>query len=196
MSRLLWLLAFGLAAPSALVAAVLALMVVVPPRLPAPPVAGRVLSATTAVYEAADTNSSSVSGQAVATDGRAVAIRNYLRQYSSPLEPHAQELVEIGDKHGVDPNLLVAIAQQESNLCKKMPANSYNCWGFGIYGNKVTRFPSYPEAIDTVAKTLRKKYIDQGLDTPEEIMRRYTPPSVDIGGPWAMGIRQFLEELQ
>ena len=90
----------------------------------------------------------------------------------------------------------MAIAQQESNLCKVIQIDSHNCWGFGIYGDKVTRFSSYPEALDTVAGTLKKKYIDQGLDTPEEIMVRYTPPSVEIGGTWAIGINQFLKELQ
>lgn len=190
MSRLAWLAAFALAAPAAMVAAVIALVVVASPQR------RQVLSTTAEVYAAQPIDTPSISVQVTAADSRALIIRNYLKQYASPLEPFANEVVKTGDKYGVDPNLLVAIAQQESNLCKKIPLDSHNCWGFGIYGDKVTRFSSYPQALDTVAATLKKKYIDQGLDTPEEIMRRYTPPSVKIGGPWAIGINQFLGELQ
>ncbi len=192
MSRLVWLGTFVAAVPAALAAAIVALMVITKPAtsnfvsvLPQ----GTVLAANT-------TDETSVYGEAKAKDGRAIIIKNYLHSYESPLEPYVADLVSISDRRGVDPNLLVAIAQQESNLCKKIPPDSHNCWGFGIYGDKVTHFDSYPQAIDIVASTLKEKYIDQGLDTPEEIMRRYTPPSVEIGGPWALGIRQFLDELQ
>ena len=123
-------------------------------------------------------------------------VKNYLKKYSSPLYPQADFLVETARNNNLDPRLLVAIAQQESNLCKRIPANSHNCWGFGIYGDKVTRFDSYPQALETVAKTLKKKYIDIGLTTPEEIMAKYTPPSVELGGPWAKGVNQFMLDLE
>lgn len=142
--------------------------------------------ATTATAESLFTSS----------DARQLIVKNYLARYSSPLEPFAQYLVDTADKYRLDFRLLPAIAQQESNLCKKIPVDSHNCWGFGIYGNKVTRFDSYTQAIDTVAKTLRKKYIDQGLDTPEKIMAKYTPPSIEKGGPWAKAISQFLADLE
>lgn len=198
MLRVLWLATLALSLPAALGAAIVALVLVTSPKVSSTAASptGRVLAASAQIYEPQSGDNSSVSGQAIAADARALIIRNYLHQYDSPLEPHAQDLIDIGDKYGLDPNLLVAIAQQESNLCKKIPADSHNCWGFGIYGDKVTRFASYPEAIDTVASTLKNKYINQGLDTPEKIMTRYTPSSVDLGGPWAIGVNQFLEELQ
>ncbi len=186
----MWLVTFVLAAPAALMAALVALMITPVPDQ------RQVLSAATEVYAAQTNNSSSISALITAADGRALIIRNYLRVHNSPLEPFSDEVVRVGDKYAVDPNLLIAIAQQESNLCKKIPLDSHNCWGFGIYGDKVTRFSSYPEALDRVAATLKKKYIDQGLNTPEEIMVRYTPPSVEKGGAWASGIHQFLGELQ
>jgi hypothetical protein len=129
-------------------------------------------------------------------DARYYIIRNYLRKYSSPLEPFSRELVETSDKYSLDYRLMVAIAQQESNLCKKIPANSFNCWGFGIYGEKVTRFDNFPQAIEIVAKTLKNEYINIGLDTPEEIMAKYTPPSMEKGGPWAKGINRFIKDLE
>lgn len=129
-------------------------------------------------------------------DARPLIIRNYLRRYRSLLEPYSRLLVETADKYSLDYRLLVAIAHQESSLCHKIPPGSHNCWGFGIYADKVVRFDSYPEAIDTVARTLKKEYIDKGLDTPEKIMAKYTPPSVEIGGPWAKGVSSFLVNLQ
>ena len=118
---------------------------------------------------------------------------NYLKRYNSPLLPHAEDIVTISDKYGLDWRLLVAIAQQESNLCKKIPKNSYNCWGYGIYGDLVTRFDSYPDGLDTVARGLKRNYLDKGLNTPEEIMAKYTPPSQ---GSWARGVNQFLDDIQ
>jgi len=120
----------------------------------------------------------------------------YLTRYDSPLAGYGQFIVQAAERYDVDPYLFIAIAQQESNLCKKIPDNSHNCWGFGIYGDKVTRFDGFPEALDTVARVLKRDYIDKGLDTPEKIMAKYTPPSVVIGGPWAAGVNQFLSELE
>jgi len=130
------------------------------------------------------------------SDARPAIVKNYLHRYNSPLEPYSQFLVTTADKYYLDYRLLPAIAQQESNLCKKIPENSHNCWGFGIYGDNVIRFDSYPQAIEIVAKTLKRDYIDQGLDTPEEIMAKYTPPSIEKGGPWAKAVSRFLSDLE
>lgn len=129
-------------------------------------------------------------------DARPEIIRQFLARHKSPLESYADLLVATSDKYGLDFRLLVAIAMQESNLCKKIPDDSYNCWGFGIYGDKVHRFKNYEEGIERVAKTLRENYVNKGLVTPEQIMAKYAPPSVDKGGPWAQGIRKFFEELR
>ncbi len=127
------------------------------------------------------------------SDARPLIIKNYLAKYKSELEPFYQNIVDVSDKYSLDFRLLVAIAQQESNLCKRIPSGSYNCWGFGIYGDKVTRFDSYPQALEKVAGTLKKDYVDKGLVSPQEIMGKYTPPSQ---GSWATGVSQFLSELE
>ncbi len=119
-------------------------------------------------------------------------IRNYLKKYNSPLLPHTDKLVEISRFYKLDPRLLVAIAQQESNLCKKAPDNTYNCWGWGIHSRGTLGFDSYPEAIEAVSKGLSENYLGQGLTTPEQIMGIYTPLS---DGSWAAGVQQFLDEM-
>lgn len=118
-------------------------------------------------------------------DGRVANLKNFFRKYNSPLYDYAEKIVTVSDKYGFDYRLLPAIAMQESTLCKYIPENSYNCWGFGIYGDQVLRFSSYDEAIETVAAAIKKDYLDKGLITPEMVMRKYTPSSP---GSWARGV--------
>lgn len=125
-------------------------------------------------------------------DIRIEELREFLIYYKSPLVPYAEKLVTIADKYRLDYRLVPAIAMQESNLCKKIPDNSYNCWGFGIYGKKVTRFSNYSEAIETVSKTLANKYIALGYVEPHEIMKKYTPSS---NGSWGNGVSYFMSKL-
>lgn len=196
MQKFGWILTFGLAAPVALISALLLLVILAPAPTITPVPAGQVLSATTKLYEPQSFPKTETNVSVISADARSLIVRNYLAKYDSPLTEYADLVVQISDKYELDYRLLVAIAQQESNLCKKIPDNSFNCWGFGIYGDLVTRFSSYPEGLETVAKTLKKNYIDKGLKTPEQIMVKYTPPSVEKGGPWAQGVNQFLSEME
>lgn len=126
-------------------------------------------------------------------DPRVAYLKSFLRRYDSELYEHAAFIVDTADKYGIDYRLLPAIAMQESNLCRVIPHGSHNCWGWGIYGGKVTRFESYPAAIEAVSKGLKEGYVDQGLTTPELIMRKYTPSS---NGSWASGVNFFLNRIE
>ncbi len=127
------------------------------------------------------------------SDGRVANLKAFFRKYNSPLYDYAEKIVEVSDKYGFDYRLLPAIAMQESNLCRYIPKDSHNCWGWGIYGDLVTKFKSYDEAIETVARGLKKEYIDKGLVTASAIMKKYTPPST---GSWAYGVNTFLKALE
>ncbi len=129
----------------------------------------------------------------VVADSRPLIIKKYLTSFDSPLLPYADLIFKTSQDYGLDYRLLLAIAQQESNLCKKIPEDSYNCWGWGIHSRGTLRFSSYEEAILAVAKGLKEDYLDKGLKTPEEIMTKYTPLS---DGSWAFGVRQFMEEME
>ena len=126
-------------------------------------------------------------------DGRVANLKSFLRKYNSPLYDEAEHIVTVSDKYKFDYRLLVAIAMQESNACRSIPEGSYNCWGWGIYGNQVVRFNSYTEAIDTVAEGIKSEYLDKGLVTASAIMAKYTPSS---NGSWAFGVNHFLQALQ
>jgi len=128
------------------------------------------------------------------SDARPEIVRQYLAKYQSDLEPYAKLIVELADQYNFDYRWLVAIAQQESNLCKKIPENSYNCWGWGIYGDKVTRFDSYDDALRTIAPQFQDIFLKgRHLEDPYKIMQTYTPPS---NGSWAAAVIQFFKELE
>lgn len=148
----------------------------------------------TVLAAAIDENSYFSIEQTINTDdARPLLIKNYLEKYNSPLAPYADYIFKISQKYSLDYGLIVAIAQCESNICKKIPEGSYNCWGFG---NGESKFRSWESAIEYVAKTLKEDYYDIGLVTPDQIMPKYVPPSVEKGGPWAKCVNQYLEELR
>ena len=127
-------------------------------------------------------------------DARPEIVRQYLLKYNSPLVPHAQLIVDLSDQNNFDYRWMVAIAQQESNLCKRIPEDSHNCWGWGIYGDKVTRFDSFEEALRRIAPQFTKIFL-KGDHTkePMEVMKTYTPPS---DGSWANGVSTFFGHLE
>lgn len=145
------------------------------------------------LYTALPSSQHDVQEVIVAQDARVEIIRQFLERYDSPLLPHAKLLVDTADTYNMDFRLLPAVAMQESGLCKKIPPDSYNCWGYGIYGDKVLRFSSFEEAIEKVGKGLSGDYIYDGLTTPELIMSRYTPSS---NGSWAASVRHFMESME
>lgn len=128
-------------------------------------------------------------------DGREIVVREFFESRKAPLAEHASDFVKTADKYEIDYRLLPAISMQESNGGKRLPNGSFNPFGYGIYGNKVLRFNSFAEAIDKVGKGLKDNYLSRGLTTPEEIMTKYTPPSLKIGGVWALGVATFMEQL-
>jgi hypothetical protein len=134
-----------------------------------------------------------IDNHVLSKDARVETIRQFFEYYNSPLSPFAQDVVDSAERYDLDHRLIPAIAMQESNLCKKIIPRSYNCWGFGIYGNKVIHFDNYPQAIETVSKALAHNYIAGGLITPEQIMTKYTPSN---DGSWAKSVNYFMNALQ
>lgn len=128
-----------------------------------------------------------------AGDARPLILKNFFELNESPLAEYTQILVETADKYNLDFRLIPAIAMVESTGGKVMPTGSHNAWGFA---NGATRFFSWEDAIEKVAKTLKENYVDKGLVTPEQIMPKYAPPSVAKGGPWAKGVNFFFEKLE
>jgi hypothetical protein len=140
-----------------------------------------------------DNSDEIVEAQIVGEDARPLIIKRYLEKYKSPLAPYSNLIFELSETYGYDYYWIVAIAQQESNLCKKIPEDSHNCWGYGIHKNGTLRFDNYELALRSYAEYLKRQYFDKGLNTPELIMKKYCPSS---NGSWAYGVRHFIDEME
>jgi len=139
------------------------------------------------------TKNISVDATVSGADARPMLIKKYLEKYNSPMAPYSDLIFQISEDYGFEYYWIVAIAQQESNLCKKAPENSYNCWGYGVHKKGTLRFDGYEIAIKSYAEYLKREYFDKGLNTPELMMKKYCPSS---NGSWANGVNQFIEELK
>jgi hypothetical protein len=129
-------------------------------------------------------------------DARPIIIAEFLEQNDSPLKPYdyfGRYLTSLADKYNLDFRLLPSIMMQESNLCKKIPDDSYNCLGLGIHSQGTWTFARYEDNFEAAAKILREKYLDQGLLTPEEIQNKYTPKS---NGSWEFAVNHFMDILE
>ena len=146
------------------------------------------------VYASLPSDFPTVSAEIVEEDARPEIIKNFLTSYKSPITSHAKFVVETADKYGIDWKLITAIAMKESGLCKIIPEDSYNCWGWGIHSAGTLRFDSYEEGIDTVSKGIRENYVDIGLVTIEEIMSKWIPHSPN--GAWAEGVKLYMAEMK
>ncbi len=127
------------------------------------------------------------------TDIRVSVLRKFLQTYNSPLADISAYLVATADRWGLDYTLIPAISMQESGGCKVIPVDSYNCWGFGIYGGTVTRFSSYEEAIETIAKKIKETYIKNGLVNPTLLENIWAPQST---GQWSYAVNYFTGKMR
>lgn len=146
------------------------------------------------IYASLPSEFPKVDGSYAVADARPQLIRNYFIRYNSPLVGLENYIVEKADQYGLDYRLIPAIAQQESNLCKIIPPNTYNCWGWGIHSEGTLGFRSYEEAIEAVMSGLKSEYIDKGYTTPDTIWKKYTPGSPN--GAWAKGVNQFMSQME
>ena len=129
-------------------------------------------------------------------------IELYLRKNNSPVLDSYQDLILIAQEYGVDPIFMVSIAQCESNLGKKMPHEDsndpYSChnpFGWGIHSQGTLCFDTWQDGYKAVAEGLRKKYFNQGYDSTEDIMIKYTPPALEKQGSWAKCVNHFIDDL-
>ena len=132
-------------------------------------------------------------GEIIESDARPGIVDKFLSRYHSPFQGVGQHIVEMADKYQIPYGIVPAIAQCESNVGKVIPYDSYNAWGYGVYGGGVLRFANWEDAIERVSRGLQADYYGKGLTTPESIMKKYTPGS---NGSWARCVNQFLNELK
>ncbi|OGH18682.1 MAG: hypothetical protein A3C22_00715 [Candidatus Levybacteria bacterium RIFCSPHIGHO2_02_FULL_37_10] len=126
------------------------------------------------------------------SDSRIKSLGEFLQKYNSPLSPFASDFVEIADKYELDWKLVAAISGVESTFGQQIPYNSFNGWGWGIYGDNIIRFSSWNEGIETVSEGLRTQYIDKwGTEDVYEIGRFYAASPT-----WAQRVVYFMNLIE
>jgi hypothetical protein len=129
-------------------------------------------------------------------DSRAQKINEIFKAYSCPLEGLGNVFVSEADKNDIPWYLVAAVAFQESGCGKKTPKvngeESYNAWGWGVYGNTTQTFENWVRGIETVSGYFGQKFFSKGIDDLCVIMKTYTPPS---NGSWCAGVSEFADKI-
>lgn len=88
-----------------------------------------------------------------------------------PLAQYIDNFIQSGNQHGVDPRILVTIANNESSLGKSYPTQTYNPFGYlGGQGSTVNEklnagFTSIPHAIEAITNRFTRPGTPQGYNT-------------------------------
>lgn len=98
-------------------------------------------------------------------------IKKILNKYNSPLAGSADAFIDACVKYNLDCYLLPSIAGLESTFGKFIYPQSHNPFG---WGRGYSIFAQWEDAINTVAKGLRERYIDQGAQNTLQIGRIYS----------------------
>jgi len=127
----------------------------------------------------------------VKVDNRAKALRAYLEKNDSLLADSAETFVEQADKYNIDWKLVAAIAGLESGFGKHIPYNSYNAWGWGVYGTNVHYFTSWDDGIETISEGIRVRYMNQrGATDVYGIGKTYASSPT-----WAVRVEMFMNKI-
>lgn len=125
-------------------------------------------------------------------DARVRVLEKYLEKYNSPLAPSAKTFVNEADKYNLDWKLVAAISGVESTFGHQIPYNSYNAWGWGIYGDNTYGFESFDAGIKTISKSLRENYINSwGAKDVYQIGRFYAASPT-----WAQRVDYFMRQIE
>ncbi|OGG01807.1 hypothetical protein A2Z33_00915 [Candidatus Gottesmanbacteria bacterium RBG_16_52_11] len=126
-------------------------------------------------------------------DQRVPRLESYLARHNPEIASKASVFVREADKYSLDWKLVAAIAGLESTFCRFIPDGSYNCWGWGIPSGAPfgVGFSSFDQGIATVSEGLRKRYVDRGLITVEEIGQVYAASPT-----WASRVRYFMDNIE
>jgi len=124
-------------------------------------------------------------------DNRFKILKAFLEKYNSPLAASTYDFVKNSDAYNLDWKLVAAISGVESTFGQFIPYNSFNAWGWGVYGNNVIYFLSWEEGIETVSKGLRENYLNKWKATNiYEIGRIYAESPT-----WAARVEYFMEKI-
>jgi hypothetical protein len=150
-----------------------------------------------ALFSSKPLTSLAASSRLFGGDPRAATIDKIMGIYNCPLEGKGRVFVTEADKYNIPYWLVAAISFQESSCGKVTPRadgkESYNAWGWGVWGPHVKTFENWDEGIRTVSRYMGDNFYSKGVTDTCDIMRIYTPPS---DGSWCRGVNYFGDIIQ
>lgn len=135
-----------------------------------------------------DSSAILVNKNSISFDYRIENLRSFFEKYNSPLADFAPDFVYYADYYDLDYRLIPAITGVESTFGKRIPANSYNAYG---WANGDYSFESWEDSISHVSNVLKAKYVDRGAESVSEIARIYAPPS----STWGSKVSYFVNKI-
>ncbi len=153
----------------------------------------------------------SVSNRVFGQDSKAEVLNKVFEVYKCPLAGMGEVFVEEADKNDIPYWLVAAIGFQESSCGKVTPKplmegvpedeeateenteESYNAWGWGVYGDNVYMFDGWEHGIKVVSKYMGNTFYSEGVTDLCEIEKIYTPPSE---GSWCEHIAHFRDVIE
>ena len=125
-------------------------------------------------------------------DDRAQILEGFLLQYDSPLAPYAGDFIKYADEYDLDWRLVASIAGLESTFGKRIPYQSYNGWGWGVYGDNVINFDSWTDGIETISHGLRTRYLKDKPDSDPY----FIGPTYASSPTWAVRVTFFMNKME
>ncbi len=150
------------------------------------------------IFSSRPLTSLSVSSNLFGGDPKVASLEKVFERYNCPLQGYGNVFVREAEKNDIPYWIVASIAFQESGCGKVTPKTetgeeSYNAWGWGVWGKHVKTFEGWEDGIATVSKYLADNFFSRGITDPCDIMRVYTPPS---DGSSCRGVKYFGNIIQ
>ena len=119
--------------------------------------------------------------------------RNGRKDYN-PFYGKAQSFIDIGNKHNINPTVLIAIAMQESGRGTSVAAVKMKNIG-GIYiNNKHAKFENVEQCIEEMAKTIEKR-VRENYNTIDLIGKSGKYCDKSVSNLWVKNVVFFLNKM-
>ena len=121
---------------------------------------------------------------------------------SPALQQYESAFRRAGEKYGVDPDLLMAIAIHETgNGTSSAFRNKKNAMGVSPYGRGPRSFETVEAGIEYMAGQLARNYLGKGLTTIAAIGKKYAPPGASndpkgLNSHWVKGVSEYYFQLK
>lgn len=108
--------------------------------------------------------------------------------------------------YGIDYKMAIAIAKHETgNYTSNAYLNKNNVGGMMFWDNitkssKLITYDNLDIGVDAFVSNLKRNYYDLGLDTIEEIQKKYAPIGVandpnNLNSNWVLGVKKYYNQL-